>query len=32
LQCLEEIIQKNYYPELYRINKEKVKQFIWLSV
>ena len=25
LQCLEEIIQKNYYPELYRINKEKVK-------
>lgn len=25
LNCLEEIIQKDYFPELYRINKEKVK-------
>ncbi len=25
LDCLEELIQKEYYPDLYRLNKEKVK-------
>jgi hypothetical protein len=25
LHCLEELIQKNYYPDLYQLNKEKVK-------
>lgn len=25
LNCLETLIQKNYYPDLYQLNKEKVK-------